>query len=65
MMPTSPQCMSYNNEENELVEIVAVNLETKSSQSICTFGPSAQINARFLLNETHRSIFVDKLFTGT
>ena len=60
MMPTTPNYLMYNNEDNDLLEIVSVDLETKSCQSITTFGPSTEVNSRFLLNETHRSIFLPK-----
>ena len=60
MMPLTSTYLHPQYEDDALLEIVAVDLESKSCQSLSTFGPSSQINSKFLLNETHRTIFSDK-----
>ena len=60
MLPIAPNSLVGHHEDHEVVEIVAIDLENKTSHSLATFGPSAEVNSKFLLNETHRSIFLKK-----
>ena len=60
MMPLTSTYLHPQYEDDDLLEIVAVDLESKSCQSLSTFGPSSQVNSKFMLNEAHRTIFSDK-----
>ena len=55
MMPLSPDFNRYEH-DNDAMELIAVDLEVKQTQTLTSFGVSGQENSKLLLNETHRSL---------
>jgi len=55
MMPLTPDVHRYEH-DNDAMELIAVELEVKQTQTLTSFGVSREENSKLLLNETHRSI---------
>lgn len=54
IIPTSMEALYESSALN--MDIVLIDLESKSSQTLATFGKSTQFNSNLLLNEAHRAI---------
>ncbi len=56
MSPLTADSAQRNIEDEEDLEVIAVNLEKRSVQSLQSFGWDKDENSKLLLNEAHRSI---------